>query len=919
MKGSSVSCLPEGTPETLLHAVLAWARDSPSHLLAVEWPGGQDSHSSADSRPPRTWSYRDTVLSALAMGEQVRALSLPPGTPVGLIGSPGYSFLVCFLSLEAAGLLPILIDHMMPPGEARLILSKFGGQALFLEEGLWDPAAEEETRRNVPVVMRSRWLSPVYRSSDFDWKNLAQKTAETLSPDSQRVACLLMTSGTTGFPRGVPLTHANLFANIKMIWKTGLYTRTSRVFGVLPLHHAYPLMSIVYLPIGHGATIGFAPDLLPATLLHCLQSFKATLFPGVPSLWEGFHRRIWEGIARKGKKAEWVTRNLLMPFVLYCRQKTPWNPGRFFFSSLHRRFGPELEVMSSGGAALAPGVCRDFWSWGMTLLEGYGLTETSPVLTFNVLSQWKIGSVGKPLSGVMLKIRKSSEDSREGGEVIVSGPNVAAEYWTSLSERMPLKGQDGWFETGDLGVLEEGFLILKGREKELLVLPNGKKLQPDSVESLLIGDPFICESALTLRNGVPWILIRPDQEAFQSRQIVQMKPILSSKVEMLNASIPVHSRIGGFSLTLEPLPRTRLGKLKRFEIPGLVERIERRPSSEPLPVEVLSDPRKMQVLSLLEDAIGHSSPVSLEDHLEVDLGLDSLGRIELAGRLEELFGEVFPDEAFESVRTVSDLLRMVSGMEAGSSGEANNEAMLASPLRPEEQAFIPVRPRTPSGETPLWYRTLYHFFRGLVGVIFHVRWPHFSRTAEGWVVGRESGESFIWPEGPCLVVANHESYLDGILLTLALPPSLLPRVFFWGYSPLFEKGVLSRLRNAMGVVSIDPEEALTGLRVGYHLLKEGAILVVFPEGERCATGTMQPFRPGTGYLLSVRPVPVVPFALFGAFKAYPRHQALPRPLPIRFQVGKPIPAAQFEGGTPSENTRILESAVRGLISTQLSD
>ncbi len=911
--------LPAGTPETLLHTVLAWARESPSHLLAVEWPGVSGLSASPASRPSRTWSYRDTVLSATAMSATIRELSLTPGTPVGLIGSPGYSFLVCFLALEAAGLLPVLIDHAMPPGEARALLSTFGAQALFLEEGLWDAAEEEETRRRMSVVLRPRWLSPVFLPPDFQWKTLLEETAETLSSDSQRVACLLMTSGTTGFPRGVPLSHANLFANINMIRGTGIYTRKSRVFGVLPLHHAYPLMSLVYLPIGHGATIGFAPDLLPETLLHCLQTFGATLFPGVPSLWEGFHRRIWEGISKKGKKAEWVTRNLLMPFVLYCRQRIGWNPGPIFFASLHRRFGPSLEVMSSGGAALAPGVCHDFWGWGMTLLEGYGLTETSPVLTFNDLRFWKIGSVGRPLPGVSLKIRESPDPSREEGEVVVSGPNVAREYWTSLSERLPLSGAGGWFATGDLGVLVDGFLVLKGREKELLVLANGKKLQPDSVEALLAGDPFVCEAALTLRNGVPWLLLRPDQDAFLTRKIVQMKPVLSSTVANLNSRIPAHSRIGGFSLTLDPLPRTRLGKLKRFELPGLVDRIESRPAPRPLPEEIFSNPKKSAALKFLMEVVGTSRPISLEDHLEVDLGLDSLGRIELAGRLEEVLGESFPDEAFESVRTVSDLLEMVSGEEGESSGGPGTSTLLDSPLTLEEASRIPVRPSGPDGMLPLWYRGIYTILRVLLGFVFQVRWPRFRRIGGGWMVESDAGGPFSWPEGPCLIVANHESYLDGILLTLALPPDLLPRVFFWGYSPLFEKGVLGRLRNAMGVISIEPEEALTGLRVGYHLLREGETLAIFPEGERSPTGVLQPFRPGTGYLLAACPVPVVPFALLGPFHSYPRHRKLPRPYPIRFKVGEPISSGRFEGGTPAGNARILEEEVRRLLALPFSE
>lgn len=401
---------------------------------------------------------------------------------------------------------------------------------------------------------------------------------------------------------------------------------------------------------------------------------------------------------------------------------------------------------------------------------------------------------------------------------------------------------------------------------------------------MLEKDDLVLELALTLYHGVPWLLIRPDEDAFARRHIVQMKPVMESKVAALNARLPGHSRIGGFSITLDPMPRTRLGKLKRFVLPEIVTSLEKRHSTSPVPEGVLEDPAKKEVLRVLKEVTGLDRPVSLSDHLEVDLGLDSLGRIELAGRLEDLTGGPLEEEVFDSVRTVQDLLDIMSGRLVRISGEKADVRILEPDLTEVEKAFIPSRPSTRDGALPLWFQLLHKILRAVFSVVFGIRWPRFSDNGGQWQVTGPGGGRIDWPSSPFVLVANHESYLDGILLSLMLPPAILREVMFWGYSPLFEQGILKKWKNILGVVSIDPEEAVTGLRIGYHLLREGRSLAIFPEGERSLSGSLQTFRPGTGYILSACPVPVIPCAIFGAFKAWPRHRKFPRPATIRLRI-----------------------------------
>ncbi len=897
--------------ETLFRRVLKWAENMPDFPLAWEWPEVEGNHLPARNRDPRIFSYRDAVVHASRRAAELRVMELSRGNLVGVAVSPGYSNIVALLALELEGLIPILIDHALPPSEVRALLESFSVEGFLLEEGLWGSGDLDALPRTLRVRTLPRWLPAGEKISEDTWRVLAGELKSCLIPDPDRVACLILTSGTTGAPKGVPLTHGNLFANVRMVEKTRIYERGDRVFGVLPLHHSYPLMSLVYLPFAFGCTTAFVPDLLPETIGHALSEFNPTLFPGVPSLWEGFHRRIWDGIEQKGRLTARLTRNVLMPFVLSMRLSFGWNPGKGLFPSLHKRFGKSLKVMASGGAALGQGVCRDYWGWGLTLLEGYGLTETAPVLTFNDRKRFRIGSVGPALDGVLLGILPPSPGN-VAGEVVAKGLNVAGEYWMDRTRRAPITDGEGWFRTGDLGLLDDGFLFLKGREKELLVLANGKKIQPDSIEILLKDDPLVSEAVLTLRNKVPWIVLRPDDEAFRSRQIVQITPALSSSVDRLNRKLPQHSRIGGFSITLEPLPRTRLGKIRRFEIPAIVERIESRDRSKKPLREEEEGEQSRRVLEILREVLGTKGPLSPEDHLEVDLGMDSLSRIELASRLEEAFGETVTEDRWDSVRTVGDLLALSLSMGTGMKGKSTTR-FLDAPLSPSEKERIPVRP-TSSGRPPFWFLGLKSVLKAIFGLYFRVRWPKFGKNPNGgWNYVSAGGMRCEWPTGPSIIVANHESYLDGILLSLALPADLLLNVYFWGYSPLFDKGILKRIRNLGGIVSIDPEEASTGLRVAYHLLKDGDALAIFPEGGRSPDGSMKPFRPGTAFLLSVFPVPVVPVAIHGSFKAYSRYHRFPRPGRIGIRIGDPLPPASFRDLDVDRIRKTLEDVVRSLL------
>ena len=230
--------LPEGTPGTLFHCLLAWAKIAPDHPFVTEWvPEGHSFRTVA-------WSYRDAVIGVIDMADSLKRLGLPPGTAVGLVGVPGVSFVLALMAMEAESLLPVLVDHALPCMEVLSVLGNFGVRALSLEGGLW--TSQELENAGIPVVTRSRHPAKLLLPEGEEWETFRKKASRSLSADASRIACILMTSGTTGFPRGVPLTHSNLFSNINSIRKLGIYHRHSRVFGVLPssVRRSYLLFSV---------------------------------------------------------------------------------------------------------------------------------------------------------------------------------------------------------------------------------------------------------------------------------------------------------------------------------------------------------------------------------------------------------------------------------------------------------------------------------------------------------------------------------------------------------------------------------------------------------------------------------------------------------------------------------------------------
>ena len=881
---------------SLLHRFFRIASEHPDRSF-LEWQGG-------DPRRRRSLSYWDAARMVVCLSGEI-GRRLPPG-PVLVACPPGPEFVVGELALMLAARLPILVDHLLPPDSLAEVADLFDVRSVYASPEIFASLSRPDLR-HLPPALPGAGDPEVRDGAPLSGEDPAPLLDRALPEGEETVAHLLLTSGTTGSPKGVPLTHRNLLSNADAILSRGVYAEGDRVLCVLPLHHSYPYMVNLLLPLSVAGTAVFSPDLAPQTLREILAQDKISLFPAVPLLWEGFHRRIEEAIGQKPAPVVRLIRGGLIPLSLFLRRRWGINAGRWLFPAVSRTFGPTMKALASGGAALRPEVARDFIAMGVIMLEGYGLTETSPVVSMTTPDDLAIGTVGLPLPGVEVRILPA-EEGRPGGRVQVRGASVAPCYWTGAGKTVALVDGEGWFDTGDLGRWEEGRLRLVGREKEVLVLPNGKNIFAEPIESRLSRGAGVAEAAVLLEGKALVALIRPEGESTPSPEA------LSALVEGINGPLPSHSRIAAYEVVSEPFPRTRLGKLRRFLLPDLYRaaRHRRLARGRAEASESVDSPLFEKVRALLSRMTGEDVPVVDEARLEADLGFDSLARIELLAEIEELLGREIPDDLLTEITTVGDLREKLSAL--APEGKSPAEEILFRPLSPEEEGKIPPRGRHLRHLT-FRERLLYRALRGAGRLFFRIRWPRWRREGEGFWLDdpalSEGGKIRLGP-GPFVIVANHSSYLDGPLLALMLPPELLSRTLFWGFAPIFD-GPLSAFKNLFGIVSIDPESALSGLRIALHLLKSGRALGVFPEGERSTDGHLGAFRPGVGTILARMKLPVLCVGIKGAFEALPPHRLLPRPARISLRPGIILTPSDYSGLSDAEISRLLEARVRELL------
>jgi long-chain acyl-CoA synthetase len=441
--------------------------------------------------------------------------------------------------------------------------------------------------------------------------------------------------------------------------------------------------------------------------------------------------------------------------------------------------------------------------------------------------------------------------------------------------------RDGWFYTGDLGSIDaEGYLFITGRRKEVIVLSSGKNIYPEDVEKAYLHIPLIREIGITgiEKSGVVesiQAIIVPDLDYARSRNIGNIAETLKWELNEVTSQLPEYMRIRGSMLYPEPLPRTPLGKLRRFMLRDIVSGAVAKKGTKVADKALLEDEVGRKVVGCINAIMDEPISVRADDNLELDLGFDSLKRIEFISSLEEAFSVSLPETFISNAQTVGEVVSMLKEYAEGKTGEHAGPVTWRDILEKEP----PEEDRRKAGfnHGPVEKITIYLMLMGLK-LFFRL----FLRMS---IKGRDNIPS----SGPCILAANHASYLDGFVIGAAIPFSTFENICFLGISKFFTGSIKQVFARMSHVIPIDAETYLNrALQMSSYVLSQGKSLCIFPEGGRSFGEEVLPFKKGVGIIALERKIPVVPVYIEGSSNALPRGTAIIRPCRIRVIFGKPF-------------------------------
>jgi long-chain acyl-CoA synthetase len=709
----------------------------------------------------------------------------------------------------------------------------------------------------------------------------------------------VFTSGTTGTPKGVMLTHGNFTAEISMLSRVFQLGSEDIVLALLPLHHTFEFTCGMLLPLASGARIVYPLGVDAASLSRTLADVQPTALIGVPALWEAIHRRITDGVEERGPFFH-AAFDRLRDLNRRLDEDYHLNLGSILFRPAIAALGGKLRLAVSGGAALPQRVAQFFNDIGIRLLEGYGLTEAAPVLsTARPDEALTPGSVGKPLHGVELRL--SSDRRSEGhdeiiGEILARGPNVMSGYYRNQAATDEVL-KDGWLYTGDLGRLDaDGRLYIVGRAKDVIVDSGGNNIYIDELEELYGHLAYIKELAVVgLRVGEGEqvaALVIPAYARGESRRAVEDR--VRTHFEKIGASLSPHKRVRILRFTEVELPRTRTRKIKRAEVAAILRRMVQS-YDEAIPATATEvEPWLSHALAQVASGGPH---ITHATRLIEDLGLDSLALAELTEHIATKAGREISAAELSNVSTVEDLQRLVT--------LGQNRPKLPSYAR-----FA--RPYTPTLPVPL-KRLGENAIRRSFGLIF-----------DSWLNPRILGVGNIPANRNVLVVANHASHLDFGLVGYALAAMGRELVVIAAKDYFFNTSLRRFVAsNFTRLIPFDRERAqMESLDDALAELAAGRSVLMFPEGTRSPDGAVHEFKSGAGYLALHSGCDVLPIYISGTYDVLGKGRLLPHYAPVDVRIGRVLTAAELhaiaEGAEGAGAYRKLADYMRAAV-TGLSE
>ena len=842
------------------------------------------------------YTFGESLSAIRSIAYRLAESQIAKGDRVALIGENHPCWALAYLGTLYHGAVCVPLD---PHGEIETItnfLENSEAKLAFLSPEITSKFndIEEKLGRHIPAVVWNLETSENgfqsfdnWSKTDFPAEFATREPGH--SPDDN--ALLIYTSGTTGKPKGVQLTHGNIMAELIGVDDVLKLTSEERILSLLPLFHAYLQIVNLWVATTVGCEVGYLKELSPAELGTAMKEFKPTILTTVPRLWYLFHKKIFDAVEEKPAAVQRIFRAMLAANG-FSRDTLGVNLGRKLFGQVHESFGGNLRIAISAGSRFDEDVAIDFHKLGFTIIQGYGLTETSGAATATFEHDNRIGSVGRPMGDTEVRINEPDKDGV--GEVLLRGGVVFKGYYQNEAATAEAFTEDGWFRTGDLGKLDkDGHLYIVGRAKDVIVLPSGKNVHPEDLEVHYLKSPMIEELAIVgiqdekaQRAGAEKLaaVIVPDFEYLKLSKISNAKEAVRYTMDDLGRELPEYQRVRNYIIRVEPLPRTATRKIKRFELKKAIEDGTIAGTASEKKAWELSDADR----KLLDSNIGQAVVDVVRQHnkdaetihpdmnLEIDLGLDSLARAETFAALEHAFSTEFVgDEAAKSL-TIRDTAALIESHV----GSANSLEPVSTDLN---WSRILTEPGTDVPEVlpilkhqPIFLRFAFACYKS-----FNVFFRLFLRLEV------EGLEQFRQMKRPFIVCPNHQSFLDPFVVCSTYNYDLFSNTFHVGASHFFGSSFMKWVAQMLQVVPVDPDtQLMKAMKAGAIGLQHGKVLHIYPEGERGYDGELHDFKKGAAILATELNIPIVPVAIDGLHKVWGRRSMRIRPGKARVRFGE---------------------------------
>ena len=809
-----------------------------------------------------SWTYAQIGEGANRLARELEVRRIARGDAVLLWGENSAQWITVFLACLLRGVVVVPIDHASSPEFAGRVAQEVNAKLVFHASG-------QKESWKVPSITLESLLTTIARNDSSPYPSPSLSRQDTLE--------IIFTSGTTAEPRGVVITHGNVLANIEPLQsEIQKYLRYEKLFhplrflNLLPLSHVFGQMLGVFIPPLLAGTVVFLDSLRPAEFMDTIRRERVSVVVAVPRFIESLQREVERLEEREGKMEQFRNKFALAEKLHFLRR---W----WTFRKIHSRLGWKFWAFISGGAAL-PKHAETFWNrLGYAVIQGYGMTETTSLISLNHPFRSAQGSIGKVFPGLEVRVD-------ENGEILVRGENVATSYRQN-GQTLSVAEADGWFRTGDIAEKDEtGLLYFKGRRKNVIVTPAGMNIYPEDLEKALRAQPGIrdCVVIGLERDG--------NAEPCAVLLLNGSDGNAASVIEAANRSLAEYQKMRHSFVWPEPdFPRT---PTQKPVVPRIREVVQKAKSGAGETAHTADS-----LAGMIARITGRPAQPGVRDaNLETDLHLTSLDRVELMSALEERHQVDLNETQFQDVTTVAQLETLLS---RGSS----------SPV----QHVYPSWPQN-------WPVTSFR-----LAIYYALAWPATYLLAAPRIRGRENLRGL---QGPVLVVSNHVTYLDIAWILPALPARFRNRLATAmggerlarmrrpsASLNLFER-FMERLRYflAVSLFNVFPLPRQSGFLRSFafagDLTDRGWNVLVFPEGKTTDDGKMSPFRSGIGLLAKQLNIPVVPIFLHGLFDLKQKHQILTRPGHVRATIG---PSVRFgDGQDADEITRELERRVREL-------